>query len=395
MLHVLVIRQALGVDHAWIGDGRPTNRQGPVTLLFRQGDTGDLQDYITSRYLGLIRNFRRYSWLLVYLFGASPAVCASFLRGTEDHTLQAFDAENRSFHQPLGTALRMGDLGYSSNAQKNLSVCYNNLDSYITTLREAITQPHPEYERIGIGDNGHQRQLNTSLLQIENEFYSPIRPKRVAHSGETPLGALRRGGIEYVEVRCVDVSPYHPLGMDAEQARFIDAFLLHCLLSEAAPCDDEDRSRIAANLQLVVNRGREPGLKLDRNGEQLELAEWARQLVEEISTIGGILDAAEGGSAYASSCETQAKRVENPDLTPSARILADMQEQDIPFFRLAMNASLRWAEEFRAQPLEPERDAYYRQVAQESLEKQSQVEASDDISFETYLENFYRQYDSL
>ena len=192
------------------------------------GDSGDLQDYITQRYLGLIRNFRRHSWLLIYLFGASPAVCNSFLRGNPNHQLVAFDEGSKSMHLPYATALRMGDLGYQSNAQKDLAVCYNNLDSYIETLHEAITQPHPAYAAIGVGEISHTRQLNTSLLQIENEFYSPIRPKRVANSGEIALGALRRGGIEYIEVRSVDVNPFLPLGIDAIQIRFLDAFLLYC-----------------------------------------------------------------------------------------------------------------------------------------------------------------------
>ena len=153
--------------------------------------------------------------------------------------------------------------GYQSNAQKDLEVCYNNLDSYIDTLHAAITRSHPDYEAIGVGEDGHHtRQLNTALLQIENEFYSPIRPKRVARSGEIPLGALRRGGIEYVEVRCVDVNPYLPLGIDAEQAHFLDLFLAYCLLEESPPCDDDDRARINENMRRVVNRGREPGLEL-------------------------------------------------------------------------------------------------------------------------------------
>ncbi|MFZ3185316.1 MAG: glutamate--cysteine ligase, partial [Pseudomonas sp.] len=45
------------------------------------GDQQSARDYQSARYIGLIRNFRRYSWLLMYLFGASPALDAGFLRG--------------------------------------------------------------------------------------------------------------------------------------------------------------------------------------------------------------------------------------------------------------------------------------------------------------------------
>ena len=197
-------------QQAWVGDGSP----------------GSLRDYITDRYLGLIRNFRRHSWLLIYLYGASPAVCASFLRGRDDHGLLPFDEQGRSLHLPYGTALRMGDLGYNSDAQKSLNVCYNSLENYMQALTQAIMTPHPDYRNYKSGQNGEYEQLNDSLLQIENEFYSPIRPKRVTASGETPLNALVRGGIEYIEVRCVDVSPFSPVGLDASQVRFMDAFLL-------------------------------------------------------------------------------------------------------------------------------------------------------------------------
>ena len=356
---------------------------------------GELQDYVTARYLDLIRNFRRLSWLLIYLFGASPAVCSSFLRGADKHGLEPFDPDSKSLHAPYGTALRMGDLGYTSNAQKNLAVCYNNIDSYIETLKEAITTPHPGYEAIGIGNSRHEQQLNTSLLQIENEFYSPIRPKRVAGSGEPPLGALRRDGVEYVEVRCIDVNPFTPLGIDASQIHFIDIFLLYCLLQDSPPCDDADRARIAENLERVVSRGREPGLTLQSAAGETPLVEEAQTLLQAMQPIADALDAACEDTGYGDSHRQQVAKISDPSLTPSARILHEMQEQDIPFFRLAMNASTQWAEDFRQRPLAAERQAHFQQESSASLGKQAAVEAADEIDFETYLQNYYRQYDAL
>jgi glutamate--cysteine ligase len=359
------------------------------------GASGELSDYITDRYLGLIRNFRRHSWLLIYLFGASPAVCSSFLRGITEHKLVPFDEGSKSLHAPYGTALRMGDLGYSSNAQKDLSICYNNLDSYIETLQQAITQAHPEYESIGIGEKGHERQLNTSLLQIENEFYSLIRPKRVADSGETALGSLRRDGIEYIEVRCIDVNPAHPLGIDAGQIRFIDTFLLYCLLSESAPCDDEDGERIAENLQRVVNRGREPGLALVTADSEVSLVSAASELLDAMAPIAQALDKAHGDDLHSSSHRQQCNKVEDSSLTPSAQILKQMEEQDLPFFRLAMNASLHWAETFRQQPLDDERRRHFEESSHQSVQRQAELDNEDEIDFESYLQAYYRQYDAL
>ena len=359
------------------------------------GDDAPLQDYITRRYLDLIRNFRRYSWLLIYLFGASPAVCSSFLRGADNHNLEPFDPDSKSLHAPLGTALRMGDLGYQSNAQKDLSICYNSLDSYIQTLRQAITQPHPAYQDIGIGEQGHERQLNTSLLQIENEFYSTIRPKRVAGSGETALGALHRDGIEYIEVRCVDVNPYLPLGIDADQIRFIDTFLLYCLLTDSAPCDDADGDRIVENMSRIVNRGREPGLQLVTATGDEPMTTLAQQMMDGMAPIAAALDAANQDQACSTVHAAQAAKLADPALTPSAQILQDMNAQDLPFFTLAMQASKDWAADFRARPLEGDKLTEFEQECRDSLQRQQDIEAADQLDFEEYLTRYYQQYDAL
>lgn len=364
---------------SWEGDGQP----------------GELRDYVTGRYLGLIRNFRRYSWLLIYLFGASPAVCSSFLRGNEDHTLQPFDDQGRSLHLPYGTSLRMGDLGYNSSAQKGLNICYNSLDAYIETLRAAIMQPHPDYAAFSCGQDGDYQQLNDSLLQIENEFYSAIRPKRVAYSGETPLSALRRGGIEYIEVRCVDVNPFTPLGIDDQQIRFLDTFLLYCLLADSPDCDDDEQALQATNLAAIVNRGREPGLMLATQSGDRPLTELATKLLDSMAPVAAHLDSAHDQTGYASGIADQQAKIDDPELTPSARVLREMREQDIPFFRLAMNYSQEWATHFRRRSLSEDTQAAFDGEYERSLVAQDQLEQDRSLSFEDYLRQFYDQYEAL
>jgi glutamate--cysteine ligase len=358
------------------------------------GEPGDLQDYISERYLGMIRNFRRYSWLLIYLFGASPAVCGSFLRNRDNHGLQPF-GDGHSLYLPYGTALRMGDLGYNSDAQKGLRICYNSLPNYVETLRGAIMQPHPEYARFSAGADGEYQQLNDSLLQIENEFYSPIRPKRVTRSGETPLHALTERGIEYIEVRCVDVSPFSPVGMDAQQIRFLDTFLLYCLLEESPACTEQEQDCMAANMEAVVSRGREPELELSACPGPRPMAAWATELLDEMSNIAETMDVAHGGTAYGESLREQAAKVADPELTPSARVLREMREQGQPFFRFALSYSQRWAQHFLQRPLDQDATDAFAEQARQSLAAQQAVEAADNISFEEYLANFYGQYETL
>jgi len=366
-------------ERAWRHDGSPQ----------------DLDTYITDRYLGLVRNFRRLCWLPVYLYGASPAVCATFVRGRDDHPLERFDPEGKSLYLPYATALRMGSLGYNSAAQKDLNICYNSLDNYVETLRNAILQPHPAYADIPYGLQGDYQQLNSGLLQIENEFYSPIRPKRVARSGETALNALVRGGIEYIEVRCVDVSPFSPLGIDAAQARFLDTFLIYCLLRESPHCDDTDQAELAGNLESVVSRGRQPGLTLQRGGTEIPMQQWAQELLAGMGAVAERLDDALGGHDYRDSVQLQSNKIADPELTPSARILREMRESQVSFFRLAMGYSEHWARHFRSQPPAADVTASFMAESARSLAAQQALEASDELSFPTYLDRYFAQYRRL
>jgi glutamate--cysteine ligase len=366
-------------DHAWESAGCP----------------GEKTDYISERYLGMIRNFRRYSWLLIYLFGASPAVCSSFLGGSDRHGMKAFDEKAKSLYLPFATALRMGELGYNSDAQGDLNVCYNSLGDYVNTLSSAIKQQHPAYSHIPSGQEGNYQQLNNSLLQIENEFYSSIRPKRVASSGETPLCALVRAGIEYIEVRCVDINPFSSVGLDDTQMRSLDTFLLYCLLQDSPACNDDEQLVQNANLKAVVNMGRQPGLQLHDGSDDISMAQWANELLRLMRPIAEMLDTAHASGDYIASLDSQLAKVADPELTPSARILREMHDKKLPFFRLAMAYSEKWAQYFRERALSADVQAAFEQEAQRSLLAQRDMEYSNDISFEDYLDNFFSQYEGL
>lgn len=365
-------------------------------LQEQDGDRSSLQDFKTQRYFDLIRNFRRYMWLLLYLFGASPAICPTFLQG-RDHKLQAFDDKLRSLYLPFATSLRMGDLGYQSNAQSLLTVCYNGLPTYISTLKKGLTTPYPAYEKIGVRDSsGHYRQLNTNLLQIENEFYSTIRPKRVAQPGETPILALHERGVEYIEVRCLDLNPYLPAGIDADTAHFIEAFLLWCLLSESQPTDIIEYGRLLRNQAVAVERGRDAAVLLEDGEQQRTLQDWGLSFIDRIAACATVLDAAYGGDRYASSVLNQRARLQDSALTPAAVVLQDMQVQKKSFFRLACDLSVKNAEYYACHPLSPDQLAYFEEAALLSVQKQQELEAkSSHDSFEEHLRRYYSQYDKV
>lgn len=359
-------------------------------------DTGSLQAFKTQRYFDLIRNFRRHLWLLLFLFGASPALCPSFVKGRE-HGLQPFGEKNNSLHLPFATSLRMGDLGYQSNAQSGLMVCYNGLPSYIHTLKKGLTTPYPAYEAIGVCDtSGHYRQLSTNLLQIENEFYSTIRPKRVAAPGETPILALHERGVEYIEVRCLDLDPYLPVGIDSDTAHFIEAFLLWCLLSDSPLTDEEEYFRLARNQRAIVERGRDPGLQLESSAGLRSVVEWAQLFMAEINVCAEQLDAAYDGEAYSRSVINQQQKLDDSRRTTAAHLLQQMAQQHKSFFQLVNELSSQHAAYFSAHSLPDAQRQYFIEAAALSLQKQRELEAAvPQKTFAEYLAAYYAQYDRV
>jgi glutamate--cysteine ligase len=338
-------------------------------------------------YFALVRNFRRHAWLLLYLFGASPAVCASFVAGRK-HALE--ELAPGTLYLPHATSLRMGRLGYLSEAQDSLAVSYNSIESYTACLDEVLTRPYPPYEAIGIRDgDGNYRQLGTSLLQIENEFYSTIRPKRVIRPGERPLHALRERGVEYVEVRAMDLDPFSPIGITADTIRFLDVFLLHCLLTESPPDTRQEIEAVGRNKLRAAARGREPGLRLDRDGQMIELREWGAEVLAQCAPIAAGLDAAQGTRAHREALAAAVKAIQDPNLLPSARVLAEMKRSyDNSYARFALARSLEHAKTLRSEPLPAEIEARFARLAEESIRKQKEIEAAERVDFETYRQKY-------
>jgi glutamate--cysteine ligase len=334
-------------------------------------------------HFALIRNFRRHSFLLLTLFGASPAVCDSFVAGRE-HPLQRLS--EHTLYQPHATSLRMGRLGYQSDAQARLAVSYNNLERYAASLHEALTQPYPPYEAIGIKNlGGEYNQLATTLLQIENEFYGTIRPKRVIRAGERPLHALRERGVEYVEVRCMDLDPFEPVGIAPATLRFLDVFLLHCLTADSPPDTPEEIGALGRNQHRTAAFGREPALKLERGGREVLLADWGFELLDACAPIAAALDGVHGGTEYTAALAAARAGLAAPETLPSARVLAAMKSDfanSYTAFIKAQSAATR--AQLLALPWSAAQQAAFERAAAESIEQRRAIEAADTVDFETF-----------
>lgn len=351
------------------------------------GDDGDPTAFRSARYMDMVRNFRRAGWLLLYLFGASPALCKSFARGG-DPGMKSLNAE--TLYEPYGTSLRMSDLGYNNQNQARININLNSIDEYIADLAAATRTPEPAYEKIGVKVDGKYRQLNANLLQIENEYYSSVRPKRVAMSGERPTAALRRGGIEYVEIRSLDINVFDPCGVNQNTMRFMEAFLVYCLLESSEAFDDAKLAEASENQLLTAKRGRDPSLKLLRDGKAVALADWARQVLSGVLQVAELIDRQESGDAYVAATNAMLELVDNPDATPSARVLEELCAANCSFFDFVLGTSTSHRNYFKSiTPLSDERARQFRDAASESLQRQRQIEADDTLSLDEYLERYF------
>src|SRR5271168_2145545 len=344
------------------------------------------QDFVSEQYFGVLRNYRRYGWLVLYLFGTSPAVSNSFFAGREN-ALSVLDGD--TVYEPYGTSLRMSDIGYRNKNQATLSVSVNSLDEYVRDLSRAIGTPYPPYQKLGVKVNGVYQQLNANILQIENEYYSFIRPKRIARSGERPTKALHRAGVEYIEVRALDVSAFDPVGVNQNKLRFLEAFVALCLLRESAPISRGEQEALDANHLLVARRGREPNLKLNREGRDIPMTLWAGELLDAMQGLCEMLDHGESARPYALALEQQRAKIDEVERTPSARLLAEMRGSGETFFQLAQRMSRMHKDYFLdLYPPNESRLAEFAQAAQHSLEEQARIEASDKVDFDTYLAHY-------
>jgi glutamate--cysteine ligase len=341
----------------------------------------------SEQYFALIRNFRRHAFLLLYLFGASPAVCSTFVAG-RPHELQPLSKS--TMYMPHGTSLRMGRLGYQSDAQASLAVSYNSLEGYGASLQEALTRPYPAYEAVGIRNpGGDYNQLATTLLQIENEFYGTIRPKRVIFPGERPLHALRERGVEYVEVRLMDLDPFEPVGINAQTMRFLDVFLLHCLLSDSPPDTPAEIDELKHNQHHTAARGREPGLTLKRAGAEVALTGWGAEVLAQCAPIAAALDAAQGDRCYSDAVAAASAALRDASTLPSARVLAAMaQDYDNSFVKFARAQSKKTQAALQALPLSAEQQARLVALSEQSVLEQKKIEAADSMPFEVYRQQY-------
>ncbi|MDA0150007.1 glutamate--cysteine ligase [Vibrio sp. LaRot3] len=356
--------------------------------LYGEQDESSRQAAKSEGYFALIRNYYRFGWLIPFFFGASPALCPSFIKGRD--TKLPFENIGSTLFLPKATSLRLSDLGYTNSAQSVLKIGFNSIEQYLEGLNQAIRTPSEEFAEIGVKVDGEYHQLNSNVLQIENELYAPIRPKRVAKNGEKPSEALARGGVEYIEVRSLDVNPYSSIGIDKDQIRFLDLFLAWAALTDSEPMDFCEQACWRENWNKVISEGRTPGLELQIGckGEVLTLQAWAKRVFDELTQVAVKMDEALGGNEYQQACRKLVNWIDNPELTISGQLLEDTK-------RLGGLGALgcEFGKEYRLKHLEHQYRIYTKELmeqeASRSVDAQAAQEQSDTLSFDDFLAQYF------
>jgi glutamate--cysteine ligase len=323
--------------------------------------------------------------LIPYLFGASPALCRSFLQG---HPSDLVELAPGTLHGPYATSLRMSDLGYQNHAQDKLSVSFNSLDGYCEALEAAIRTPDPYYGELGVRDGDRWLQLSDSVLQLEAEFYAPMRPKRIAPDGMRPAKALKTRGVQYIEMRLFDLNPFIDIGIAPEQGLFADVLLLMCLFRDSPPISSREQGENDENKQRVVNRGRQPNLQLLVHNREQPLRALAHELFDDMQPFAEMLDAAYQSQRYKAALTMLRQRIDQPDLTPSALVIEAIKQHG-GYFDFAFAMSHAHTQSLQASALPPATLAKFQSSVVESLLALQGVEAAPGVAFEDFVAGYF------
>lgn len=344
-----------------------------------------LTDFKNDKYLGLIRNFKRLTSIILYLLGASPNVSSCFLAGREHDLILQNDS---TYYKPTATSLRMGKLGYTNSVQENLDIRYNNLPEYIVGLRRAIQTPHESFKKLGLNDaDGNPIQINDHILQIENEYYSPIRPKQVANRGETPTEALERRGIAYVEFRAIDLDPYSDVGIRLSSACFLEIVALYCLLNDSPDLLPEEDEELAINVERVVNEGRRANLHIVNDGVEVPLEHWMLEHLNNMLPLAAMFDAHYGGNDYRAALALMQGKASHSESTISAQVNADSERLG-GMWQLGLTLAQQHRDALLEQTLSPNTQAKYEVLAEKSILQQAEIEEAETEDFMDFLKQY-------
>lgn len=293
------------------------------------------QEKVTSKklkatiYFRTLRNLHRMNWLLLYFFGASPVTTKNFLSNKHKGFLKL---DRNAYYLPFATSLRMSDLGYQNINQLKLDISLNSLQEYIFDLKKATATKCEDFQKIDQENTGSYPQINSNILQIEDEYYAVSRPKSSCIANQRLTTKLKDTGVDYIELRSLDINPFQRVGIDLESIHFLEVFLIYCTLMPSPPIKNDELEEIKQNDLLVATKGREPGLNLSNGRRILSLKNWANQILNEMALIAGFMD--KKTTHFSRIIDKFIGQIEDPEKTLSAILLNKILSEKIDFLDL-------------------------------------------------------------
>ena len=322
--------------------------------------------------------------MILYLFGSSPVVPKTFITNRENFLE---DLNEEDLFLEYATCLRMSELGYMSKAQDNLYITYNDIDEYLKDLKHALTKEHKRYGEVGVLKDGKRIQINTSIIQIENEYYSSIRPKRVTPPGERPLNILRAEGIDYVEIRALDNNSFLPSGIDEDTSYFLEAYLIGCFFGEDKKSSQDEIKELLVNWENVVKEGRNPDLKILKNKEKITVKDSGMKVIDYLREVFEQMPSEMSGyvEKVMKSLNKQEEKLNDSSLTPSGRIVSELQNNNKSWEELNLELAGEHSQSFKR--IETDLN-YLSKEAKSSLEKFNELGNHQEEEFDVYLDKF-------
>lgn len=364
----------------------------PFLLALKQIEKSqeDDQTYISSCYMHLVRQFYAYYWILPYLFGTSPACMKTSLMHDVDFKLDALDKQ--SVYAPFATSLRLSQLGYHNKHEDQLNISYESIDQYARSLLKATQKSIPDYARIGVKGKEGYRQISDAVLQIENEYYIPIRPKRVIKCGERSSSALLTSGVEYIEIRAIDLNPLKPTGIGLKDMAFLEVFAVFCAIQ---PEFDQTRfkkycNKSRENFIRVATRGRDPALSLVHRGKEVPFYDHAKALFKKLGVVARLMDSSINTPRYEKALKHQETKIEDVTETPSAMMLSKYNASGLTMTDFIMQLAQENNQALNKNELTPAQMEEFTAKAIRSIQKQRMQEEKDTLSFDAYLANYFK-----
>ena len=331
-----------------------------------------MQDFKTEGYFRLMKNFVEISWMDSYLFGASPAVDKSYAqRGFWYFKKHGTD----TFYGQYATSLRMSKYGYCCQSNQ---VSFNNIHEYIRDLRHLTSTPKRRYFKM--------EGLNGNILQIPNEYYAVVRPKRNHGPEENLLDVLDDKGVQYVEIRSVDIDHLSPTGVGIEHLRFLHTLMVYCFTNNTKSLTPKRQSTYTQNHEKVALYGRKPGLTLNRDGKKITLQSWGKQIIESMRIAAELLDKNHDDSRYSKNLDKQLEKIEEPNLTPSAQIIRALLKKNQSFIEYGKKLSNKHSTYLKNLKSSKEQIQRFKNTSISSLKDQERMESMDQQTTEGYEE---------